>query len=408
MSVPTQASVYQNVANGEVELESGAENFISTHDGAGEFSVTRTPKSSSSVARSLLIQSPIKDNPAYHWAIQRERFIIIIILLIQVIFGPIVFRYCMGAQTIKNQEYPTVWGSYLDSFEIYFLLVIFANLVNFIFRMLPALCGKPATIESVKEKTLTGSAVLCVCSPFCSEADALLIRNMLGRTCTLFATVDSRHAIDGLYIDVTMNERRVSGEANRKNIFLHWTTFLTILIKLCQNRKGSVESTTVNAPGSVATSNGHSAVDLDASHEGFTHTVARNRLGSWVKYGESVLAAARSGGIDSVSGAVVIDANDEVKMRRVSDVPIDIDKLYPESTSIFETLTPMIPGEDRHVPKVRRSTINTHPGDKPAHEGIHDLVVDMETIQPVVGFLNHWLKNMKVHEKVYGYGENMR
>lgn len=404
------SNVYNSVENADRVMDTEGDEFISIVNEGGEFRIARSPKSQT-VARSLVSQNPITDSESYHQSIQSERCIIILILLFQVILGPIAIRYCMGARASNDQSYPTQWGSDLDSFEIYFLLVIFANLINFIFRMLPALCGKPTTIESVKECELSGSALLCVCSPFCAEADALLIRNMLGRTCTLFATIDGRHSIKGFYIDATMNERRIVGEANRKNIFRQWITFMAALVKVCQNKHGVPKLQASHGQDNMATE----ITEESNDRKSVGSLQLRNHFNSWVKYGESIIASALTGELETIHGAVVIDVNDEVKIRGISEIEVDIEAFYPptEYTSEnFETSSPLIHGPERNAGAVKRRrttvSVNAHPGDRPLEESINGLEVDMESIQPMISFLNHWLRNMKDNEKVYGYGDNTR
>jgi hypothetical protein len=75
--------------------------------------------------------------------------------------------------------------------------------------------------------------VLGLCSPFVSEDNTILLRSLLGRTCTMLHTCGGRHNIQGLYVDTIMNERRLKGERHRKNIWLGWMAFLSDIAGLC-------------------------------------------------------------------------------------------------------------------------------------------------------------------------------
>ena len=372
---------------------SGAFDIITDED-ERTFSVRRSPSTrDASISKSLLALSSIKDSPEYVSAIRKERYILFFLLMVVVILGPLIFRFCLGAQTSKNHAYPAPWGENLDNWEWFLLAVVFINMDGFIVRLLPVICGKPATIESVKNCSLEGSAVLCVCSPFCSEDDILLIRNLLGRTCTLFATVNGRHDIAGLYLDATLNERRLKGEANRKNIFLQWMAFLTTLIKLCQKKVETKGKRTRNK----------SQIASDAG--GDTGT---SRFNTWARYGQSVYEVATVGGSDAptFNRAIVVDKDNEVRIRS-STIAADmrISHTYHSDHTPFSAGDVEDGLQSVTEASQTRARVDTQPGDRNIREMLDKLEVDMDVIEPVVSFLAHWLRELKNSEKVNSYGD---
>ncbi len=141
----------------------------------------------------------------------------------------------MGARKVQSvdDDHVFIWGSDIDSWEWYFMIILFLGMLGTIMRLLPVISGRPAAVESSQSCVLEGTAALGLCSPFCSEDDAIMLRNLIGRTCTLLHTVGGRHAIHGFYLDTILNEKRVKGEENRKNIWRSWMLFLSKLIDLC-------------------------------------------------------------------------------------------------------------------------------------------------------------------------------
>jgi hypothetical protein len=373
------------------------------------FSMRRSPSNasrSSSVPHSLLTKTSIKDPPEYVFAMRKERCIIISMLLIVVILGPLVFRFCMGARTNRLGDYPAPWGGSLDNWEWFILVSIFLNMVGFIIRLLPAVCGKPATIESVKECSLEGTAVLCVCSPFCSEDDSMLIRNLLGRTCTMFSTVNGRHTVQGLYIDATMNERRWKGEANRKHIFLEWLKFVSTLIQICQKKPERVNG--LNKTKSERGIMKHKSTSEFQVSFSDGDDQRRNRFNSWARYGEAVFDTALSNTAESgpktFNRAVVMDMSNEVRIRSSTVVgPVCQSYKPTEPQSVEDGMS-----SNGKVESVTHSIVEIEPGDKVISQVMGDLDIDMEVVQPAVNFLNHWLREMKSNEKVHGYGDKTR
>jgi hypothetical protein len=155
----------------------------------------------------------------------------VLILIVGVVVFPLMFRYACGSSNNPNTDSTTIaWGSGIEAWEWCALYVIWFGVLGTIFRLLPMVSGRPSALESSQKCTLDGVAALGVCSPFSSEDDAILLRSLLGRTCTAFHTVGSRHSIHGLYVDTILNERRVKGEANRRNCWIAWMKFLSALV----------------------------------------------------------------------------------------------------------------------------------------------------------------------------------
>ena len=388
-------------------LKSGGFNMTSEED-QNTISEKRLPTvHNSSISRSLFALSSIKDSPAYVSAVRKERYILIFLLVVVVLFGPLMFRFCLGAQTHPDDStYNSSWGEGIDRWEWFLLVAIFINMAGFIVRLLPAICGKPATIESVKNCSLEGSAVLCVCSPFCSEDDILLIRNLLGRTCTLFATVNGRHDIAGLYLDATLNERRLKGEANRKNIFLQWLVFLTTLIKLCQkkvDREQQQQDQQQHLKQQQQAARRKSSMAFKEPAVG----TEKSRFNTWAKYGQSVYEVG-SVGVDGSDGStfnrvVVMDKENEVRVRR-STICVDmqlsqVDQPTQGTGDVEDSLQTVI----ETPPSV--GIVDTEPGDRCMQEILDNLEIEADDIEPVVSFLAHWLRELKKSEQVNAYGD---
>jgi hypothetical protein len=182
----------------------------------------------------LFSDCPITTSEEYNKIINPERRTLMIILAIFVVLTPLMFRYICGSSNDPNVSSRDVaWGSGLDSWEWTVLVVLWLGLLGSIMRLLPVVSGRPAAIESSQKCKLDGIASLGLCSPFSSEDDAILLRSLLGRTCTAFHTVGSRHSYQGLYVDTILNERRIKGEAYRRNVWLSWMKFLHSLVDVC-------------------------------------------------------------------------------------------------------------------------------------------------------------------------------
>jgi hypothetical protein len=418
------------------------------------------------VPRTLLSSEPIRDSKEYSQAIRRERYLIITILCIIVLCGPLVFRYCLGCRTNDNKA--PIWGGDLDYFEVYILLALFSNMTGAIIRLLPVVCGGPATIESVKQIKLEGEVALCVVAPFCAEGDEMLLRSMLGRTCTLFHTISSRHVLHGLYVDVTMNEKRLKGEANRKKLFFEWMGFLTTLIKICQ--KNDAENGRLSRINSVSSEQDIESPRLSLfppvlpppavipNKYAENNTNFKNRFNSFRKYGESVFDMGRDNSVNDFAPGLVIDAQNSIQLRKpsrrkstvgsgthfrrstithfarrtsegsfaasaaaaaagsLSSQPAFTDAAaeggakrerdgrsasaasFPEpndpplgsTTNYYENLFSDPLADDRDI---------TH------WAVLNGLVVNIESIEPVINFFDQWLSEMKLNERIYHYGD---
>lgn len=191
------------------------------------------------VPTTLFSDRPIKPTDEYCRLVDRERALILFLLAIIVLAGPLIFRYLMGSHTAENDDDGTQsrWGAEMDPWEWSIGMVLFFGFIGTVFRLLPFVCGRPSSFESSRYCVLDGTVGLGMCSPFASEDDTVLLRSLLGRTCTVLSTVGSRHAIHGLYLDVIMNERRIKGEAQRKAIWIAWMNFLSTLVSVSLKMK---------------------------------------------------------------------------------------------------------------------------------------------------------------------------
>jgi hypothetical protein len=180
----------------------------------------------------LFSSLPIKATDECKALMERERAIIVACLFVTVFFGPLIFRYGIGSSRSTGDDDTVVWGSAIDSWECYFLSVLFLAFITNVFRMLPQICGAPAAVESSQKCILEGQASLGCCSPFCSEDEAILLRSFIGRTNTIFFTCGGRHEIEGMYVDSILNEKRLKGENNRINQWVAWMQFLTTLVEV--------------------------------------------------------------------------------------------------------------------------------------------------------------------------------
>ena len=415
---------------------------------SSSFTVTRSyPWSTtniSNVPRTILSSQPIKDTKEYKTKIQRERILLLLILTIITLFGPLVFRYCLGCQSSKTQ--PPSWGSNLDNWEIYILITLFASMTGSIIRLLPVLCGVPATIESVKPIKLEGNSALCLVSPFCAEGDEMLLRSMLGRTATLFHTVGSRHRLNGLYLDVTMNERRLKGEATRKNIYYEWMGFLTTLIKISQknyNKKKllDLKVSQTNSSPTAGTGGGGIIIENKYSHQ----TNFKNRFQSFRNYGESIFDLGRNSNVGDFVPTIVIDSKDSIQLRKSSIRKSTIESTHlfrptsiisrnflgdqsSSSTTTTSTATSDEPssvtnGSEKSLPRkhvtievphsngyddnqdVTLDNLKGDDRDVTNRTVLNGLTFELESIEPVINFFDQWLAEMKLNERIYHYGD---
>eukprot|EP01032_Pedospumella_encystans_P014583 gene14583-16739_t len=182
----------------------------------------------------LFSDCPIAPTEEYNKIIDPERRKLLFILAMYVVLAPLMFRYITGSSNTQGADSSDVrWASDVDSWEWAILVVLWLGLLGSIMRLLPMVAGRPAAVQSSQKCVLDGIASLGLCSPFSSEDDAILLRSLLGRTCTAFHTVGSRHSCQGLYVDTVLNERRIKGEAYRRNVWISWMKFLNSLIDVC-------------------------------------------------------------------------------------------------------------------------------------------------------------------------------
>jgi len=182
----------------------------------------------------LFSDCPITPSEEYNKVINPERRKLLFILALFVVITPLMFRYVVGSSNEQDVNSADVkWGSDIDGFEWTVLVVLWLGMLGSIMRLLPVVSGRPSAIESSQKCSLDGIASLGLCSPFSSEDDAILLRSLLGRTCTAFHTVGSRHSFQGLYVDTILNERRIKGEAYRRNVWLAWMKFMNSLVDVC-------------------------------------------------------------------------------------------------------------------------------------------------------------------------------
>jgi hypothetical protein len=167
----------------------------------------------------------------YKKVVDPQRRRLLFVLLFFVLIAPLMFRYACGSSNERGVDSTTIpWGSGVDGWEWSVMVVLWLGILGSIFRLLPMVAGRPAAVESSQRCRLDGMAALGLVSPFSSEDDAILLRSLLGRTCTAFHTIGSRHSMQGLYVDCVLNERRIKGEANRRNCWLAWMKFLNALV----------------------------------------------------------------------------------------------------------------------------------------------------------------------------------
>mmetsp|Transcript_9641 Transcript_9641/g.14517 ORF Transcript_9641/g.14517 Transcript_9641/m.14517 type:complete len:1159 (+) Transcript_9641:48-3524(+) len=179
---------------------------------------------------SLFADSKITISEEYEKLIFKERSIFLLNLFILAVLGPLVFRYALGSH---SDNFPNDWGLGVSTIEWVILIVAFLDAVNTFFRGLPMVSGKPTELESTRSVCCHGHIVIGNCSPFVSEDEAIFLRGLLGKTCTVFNTCAGRHSLRGLYVDTILNEKRLKGEEQRKRLWLAWMKFITSMVQLC-------------------------------------------------------------------------------------------------------------------------------------------------------------------------------
>jgi hypothetical protein len=181
----------------------------------------------------LFCNTPIKHTREYEIFVNPQRRIFLLSYIILCICSPLVFRYVMGTNSKAEDNELSQWGSDISATEWFILMVVFLDTLSNVLKGLPMISGQPSQLEASRKCVVDGHLVLSHCSPFVSEDDAILLRSLLGRTCTMLKTCGGRHSLQGLYIDSILNERRLKGELHRRFLWLSWMLFVTRLIRLC-------------------------------------------------------------------------------------------------------------------------------------------------------------------------------
>ena len=176
------------------------------------------------------------------------------------------------SMTYTTDKMTSTWASSLNEVEWVVLLVIFldtfcmivSTFICFnvstsaiILKSLPFLSGRPTEVNSTQPRVsgnitlcwylhcinVLGCVVLGTMAPFSQEDHAIFLRNLLGRTTTIFKTicinsrvfcvsvifVDGKHDIHGAYLDVVLNEERsIEG---RQLCYDAWMAFLIQLLQ---------------------------------------------------------------------------------------------------------------------------------------------------------------------------------
>ena len=172
--------------------------------------------------------SPITTSKAYKEVVNKHRVYFVIWFFLFITLSPLVFRFAIGMHSDTVDR----WGEKLTWLEYVILLVVFFDMLGNIFRGLPMLSGRPTELESSRYCVCNGSVVLGTSSPFVSEDEAVFLRSLIGRTCTMFHTCGGRHSFRGLYVDTILNEKRGKGEEIRKRMWVAWMKFLTQMIHI--------------------------------------------------------------------------------------------------------------------------------------------------------------------------------
>lgn len=130
------------------------------------------------------------------------------------------------SETLSSGSADIDWGGDLHFIEWFILLVIFFDTIGNILKALPMASGRPTELESSRHCRLDGVTVLGLSSPFVSEDEAVFLRSLLGRTCTMLRTISGRHSLQALYVDTILNEKRGPGEKARYHLWVAWLQFL--------------------------------------------------------------------------------------------------------------------------------------------------------------------------------------
>jgi hypothetical protein len=201
------------------------------------------PPESMNVVSTIFSDKPITQSSDYYWNIMPHRITMMLVLIFWLGVSPFIFRFVCGSARSEDVDSTGIkWASNLDGVEWFIMMVLWISVIGGIFKLLPVVTGGPATIDAARRCNLDGVASLGCCSPFSSEDDTILLRSLIGRTCTVFHTIASRHSIQGFYMDTILNERRIKGEANRRNVWLAWMQFLHAMVDVSLVMKEEAEA----------------------------------------------------------------------------------------------------------------------------------------------------------------------
>lgn len=408
---------------------------------------------------SLFASTPIQVSGEYKSLIFKERGIFLLNMVVLVIFGPLVFRYALGA----NQY---VWAAGVNSVEWFILMVIFLDTLNSIFRGLPMVSGKPTELEATRGVSVHGTVVIGNCSPFVSEDEAIFLRALIGKTCTVFNTCAGRHSLHGLYVDTVLNEKRLKGEEHRKAMWLAWMTFINSMIQLCLKIKHreytqeveSAQEAAETGEGAPRPSNfavGRYDGDGGGEHniriskvEAFstatadvettnhfrnlgmlTRTASRSRvLSSSDKLNESGEKPKKNSGIFQISTSAPVtrlsvfsehtEASSPTERGTQETKQLPQDDAYSSSAMAASTTSvdeggggenPLINGGGDPTSDVSKSKsqdseeYSGYSNSSLPHSNNEEFLVDVADIVPLLSFLHHWLSVLKDREWTYDY-----
>ena len=89
------------------------------------------------------------------------------------------------------------WATHFSIIDWIVFLAIFFDTFGAILKFLPILSGKPTEMESAKAVKCSGKSAFSCVTTVNKLNEALFLRNLIGRTATVFHTIGSRHGIKG-------------------------------------------------------------------------------------------------------------------------------------------------------------------------------------------------------------------
>ena len=401
-------------------------------DAGTEF--TKDKYEASSVAQTIIRKKDIIANPEHATVLGAIRWKIVIILMIQIILSPLIFRFVMGVQPEDSDR---KWGHQLDVFDYILLTTLWLGLVAQFIRDMPLFSGTPTKLESSSSIECDGVVSMGLVSPFAGEADVILLRNLLGRTVTALKTVDSRHNLVGLYVDMILNERRVKLESQRKKLWVAWMKFLNRMVDICirmkENEQMAANSvdiqTSIKLP-SLKLDNLYPAVE-NASSKNSTYQSHFRNLGKTLsrnhnaKEFESIMnwkenKIPLSKGFKSAQTPYLLeDTSLEIAIDKVApDDGLAMTDGTPDPVSQWALAT-LTGGSARKISKKVSFKNSSFPLQTPRERnvrateptytiptGIENMTIEKSFLKPLVNFLNEWLATMAKNEWAYNYFDN--